>query len=199
MRTLWKPFVSFALCTLLTGSGITFLLAQTAHKSSIPPVSDAALMLSNGTCESEAGACALMGATNLLRLTECVQFANQQLGIKRPQIIVLSADSAGFDTFGYSEPWHQPSIHVYVRGRSLVDIARTIVHELVHIKQAEEGQEESCDESHSDATEDEANAKSMALVRKFGWLMKQQGIDIYHNSHRDRAASQELYSAKSDN
>ena len=53
-----------------------------------------------------------------------------------------------------------------IKGRHLVDISRTLAHELVHWKQRIEGQE--LDGSDGSETENQANAIAGIIMRRFG-------------------------------
>ena len=63
-------------------------------------------------------------------------------------------------------------IKVYVKDRALVDIFRSIAHELVHHKQNIEGRISNVAENGSDGSliENEANAMAGVMIRKFGKL-----------------------------
>jgi Zn-dependent peptidase ImmA (M78 family) len=68
-------------------------------------------------------------------------------------------------------------ILVYVKGRALVDICRSIAHELTHHKQNNEGRITNSQEDGQDGSdmENEANATAGIIMRKYGKL----NPDIY--------------------
>ena len=59
-------------------------------------------------------------------------------------------------------------IWLYVKDRSTADFLRTLAHELVHRKQAEDGRLKPGDGATGSDIEDEANAEAGVLLRKFG-------------------------------
>lgn len=61
------------------------------------------------------------------------------------------------------------SIHIYIKDRALVDILRSIAHELVHHKQYEEGRlkDTTIIPDIGGEIEDEANAIAGQLIKKF--------------------------------
>jgi|SaaInl5LU_22_DNA_1037371.scaffolds.fasta_scaffold00810_14 hypothetical protein len=110
-------------------------------------------------------------------IEDFVKFTMRELGIKEEITVNLQNDKNGIKTtavynYGGGE---QSSIKVYCRDRQLVDILRSIAHEMTHHMQFENGQ---LDEKPADVggpIEDEANAKAGEIVKKFAKL----GNDIY--------------------
>jgi len=107
-----------------------------------------------------------------------VEFAVKELGLQTPPTdITLSydTDQAKNDhSFGHFDP-SNGKIWVYVKDRNTADFLRTLAHELVHRKQAEDNRlEPNSGETGSDI-ENEANAQAGVLLRKFG----KQHEDIY--------------------
>lgn len=100
-----------------------------------------------------------------------VQFAVKELGLKKlPAKLTLSysTDKARErHTFGVFNP-ESNEIWLYVKDRNLADILRTLAHELVHRKQAEEGRIENGSGETGSEIENEANAMAGVLLRKFG-------------------------------
>ena len=70
-------------------------------------------------------------------------------------------------TFGTFTPDNN-KIWVYVKNRNMADILRTLAHELVHRKQAEDGRLEPNSGETGSNIENEANAMAGVLLRKFG-------------------------------
>jgi hypothetical protein len=100
---------------------------------------------------------------------EFVTFAKEYLGIEDKMRIELHKErdelttTAAYDTQNYR-------VLVYVNGRALVDILRSIAHELVHHKQNNEGRLTNTAEDGSDGSdiENEANATAGIIMRKYG-------------------------------
>jgi len=110
-------------------------------------------------------------------IEDFVTFVSKELGIKDEIIITLQNDKNGIKTtavynYGNGEP---SSIKVYCRDRQLVDVLRSVAHEMTHHMQFEGGK---LDEKPSDvggSIEDEANARAGEIIKKFANL----GNDIY--------------------
>jgi len=107
-----------------------------------------------------------------------LKFAVKELGLKKlPSGITLSynteqaKDTRSFGTFN-PENDH---IWLYVKDRNTADFLRTLAHELVHRKQAEDGRLEPGDGATGSDIENEANAQAGILLRKFG----KEHEDIY--------------------
>jgi hypothetical protein len=92
-----------------------------------------------------------------------VPWIAQQLGLKSlPKIICLSQPEGA--SFGGYEP-DSGTIKLVTGGRHLVDILRTLAHELVHYHQHQTGQE--LDGDTGSDTENEANARAGIIMRDF--------------------------------
>lgn len=100
-----------------------------------------------------------------------VEFAIKELDLKElPSKLTLSysTDKARErHTFGTFNPENN-EMWLYVKDRNLADILRTLAHELVHRKQAEEGRIENGSGETGSEIENEANATAGVLLRKFG-------------------------------
>lgn len=83
--------------------------------------------------------------------------------------ITGSADQPSFGEF------RGDTIIVVTKGRHLIDIARTLSHELVHWKQMVDGNE--LDGSDGSSIENEANAIAGVILRKFGKKYPQYFVD----------------------
>jgi len=111
---------------------------------------------------------------------EFVTFIKKELSIKEDIDVILQNDKNGIKTtavynYGGGE---KSTIKVYCRDRQLIDVLRSIAHEMTHHMQYETGK---LDEKPADVggpIEDEANAKAGELVKKFA----QMGNDIYPKS-----------------
>ena len=126
------------------------------------------------------------GKENLELLKEFIRFSLRELGIGgMGGRIVMSRDAEKareMKTMGLYNP-QDDKIWVYVGNRNLADICRTVSHELVHLKQKQNGQ--SLDGTTGSDIENEANAKAGQLMRKFAQLNpmifegKEQQYKIY--------------------
>lgn len=109
-------------------------------------------------------------------LGEFIKYAIQNLGIQQPPLgLTLSYNTndtqqrSSFGTFdtGNNKIW------LYVKNRNMADILRTLAHELVHRKQAEDGRLNITSGETGSDIENEANAQAGVLLRNFGKLNKQ--------------------------
>jgi cytidyltransferase-like protein len=111
-------------------------------------------------------------------LKQFIGFAINELGIQKPPTsLTLSRDNnmaKEMHSFGSFNP-NNDKIWLYVKNRNMADLLRTLAHELVHRKQAEDGRlNPNSGETGSDI-ENEANAQAGVLLRKFG----KQNEEIY--------------------
>jgi cytidyltransferase-like protein len=111
-------------------------------------------------------------------LKEFIRFAVKELGIQKlPSGLTLSYNNnnaKSMHSFGSFNP-NNDKIWLYVKNRNMADLLRTLAHELVHRKQAEDGRiDYNSGETGSDI-ENEANAQAGVLLRKFG----KQNEEIY--------------------
>ena len=107
-----------------------------------------------------------------------IKFAINELGIQKPPTgITLSKDNNKAKenhTFGTFDP-NNDKIWLYVKNRNMADLLRTLAHELVHRKQAEDGRIDMNSGETGSEIENEANAQAGVLLRKFG----KQNEEIY--------------------
>ena len=100
-----------------------------------------------------------------------VKYAINELGIQKPPSgLTLSHNNDKAKTrhtFGTFDP-NNDKIWLYVKNRNMADILRTLAHELVHRKQAEDGRIEQNSGDTGSEIENEANAMAGILLRKFG-------------------------------
>ena len=100
-----------------------------------------------------------------------ILFAIKELGIQKPpNSLTLSNDNTKArtrHTFGTFDPSND-KIWLYVGSRNIADSLRTLAHELVHRKQAEDGRIDYNSGETGSEIENEANAKAGILLRKFG-------------------------------
>jgi len=111
-------------------------------------------------------------------LKKFIGFAIKELGIQKPPTaLTLSRDNdvaRSMHTFGSFNP-NNDKIWLYVKNRNMADLLRTLAHELVHRKQAEDGRIDYNSGETGSEIENEANAQAGVLLRKFG----KQNEEIY--------------------
>jgi hypothetical protein len=104
-------------------------------------------------------------------LSKFMKYAAESLRLQtKPEGLILSKDnnkSRTDHTFGHFNP-ETKKIWLYVKNRNIADILRTLAHELVHLKQAEEGRIYPGSGETGSPIENEANATAGVLLRNFG-------------------------------
>jgi hypothetical protein len=102
-------------------------------------------------------------------IDEFVPFCEQFLGIDEPCKVVIRTTRDGLTTTAFYDTLNH-ELHVYGKDRALVDILRSVAHELTHHKQNINGELQNIEEDGSDGSEieNEANAKAGEIIRKFG-------------------------------
>lgn len=102
------------------------------------------------------------------QLTEFVKFVKGELGLKKTPTIKLLNGRNDLKTtahYNYSEP--EKIIKINAKNRHLVDVMRSIAHEMVHHKQFEDGRLEVRPPDIGGEIEDEANAKAGQFIKLF--------------------------------
>ena len=110
-------------------------------------------------------------------IKDFVKFVTKELSIKSTPKIILQKERGQLKTTAVYQ--HEPKSHevrVNTKNRALVDVLRSIAHELVHHSQGENGRLETKHPNIGGVIEDEANAKAGVFVKKFA---KESGNDIY--------------------
>jgi hypothetical protein len=111
-------------------------------------------------------------------IKEFIKYAIKELEIQKPPTgLTLSTDNDMAKeqrTFGTFDP-NNDKIWLYVKNRNMADILRTLAHELVHRKQAEDGRIDYESGETGSEIENEANAQAGILLRNFG----KQNNNIY--------------------
>lgn len=111
-----------------------------------------------------------------------ISFVKSELGITAPFKIRLSEDRKGFTTFAYYNP-NTGEVAVYITGRSVPDIMRSLAHELVHHFDYQTGKINTKEKNPDvgvmfddeeknidpDDVENRANAIAGSLLKKFGY------------------------------
>jgi hypothetical protein len=103
------------------------------------------------------------------KLNEFVKFVKKELGIKNmPEIQVKATRDGLKTTANYDYRQEQKVVKVYGKNRALVDVMRSIAHELVHHKQFEDGRLDGPKPPDiGGEIEDEANAKAGQFIKMF--------------------------------
>ena len=121
------------------------------------------------------------GMTDRSLMEKFIAFCNDYLELKTPCKIKLTSDrdSNGIRTTAYYSILDK-IICVYVKDRAIMDIMRSVAHELVHHHQNERGDLHGRPEEGADGSpiENEANAKAGEIIRIFG----KQNREIYRNN-----------------
>ena len=102
------------------------------------------------------------------QLTEFVKFVKGELGLKKTPTIKLLNGRNDLKTtahYNYSEP--EKIIKVNAKNRHLVDVMRSIAHEMVHHKQYEDGRLDVRPPDIGGEIEDEANTKAGQYIKLF--------------------------------
>lgn len=101
-------------------------------------------------------------------LEDFIDFVCTQLEIKKP-VINLQFNRDGLVT---TASYADNKVNIYSKDRAIVDIMRSIAHELVHRKQDSDGRLNDNDHEKNNSAgspiENEANAKAGELIRKYG-------------------------------
>jgi len=108
-------------------------------------------------------------------ITHLLQLCKNELGIDElPPINLVDDDSAvgGGTSFG---EFDGNSVRVVSKDRHPMDVMRTLVHELVHWQQLNQGME--LDGSDGSEIENEANAVAGVIMRKFGKMYPDYFVD----------------------
>jgi hypothetical protein len=102
------------------------------------------------------------------KLDEFVKFVKKQLDLKTlPTISVQGHRKDLKTTANYDYTKENKIIKVYGKNRALVDVMRSIAHELVHHKQFEQGRLKVQPPDIGGEIEDEANAKAGQYIKMY--------------------------------
>jgi hypothetical protein len=102
------------------------------------------------------------------KLNEFVKFVKKELGIKNmPAISILGTRNGLKTTANYDYAKKDKVIQVYGNNRMIVDIMRSIAHELNHHKQWEDGRLKVKPPDIGGPIEDESNAKAGQFIKMF--------------------------------
>lgn len=108
-------------------------------------------------------------------IDDFVEFVKKELGIENEVDVILQNNKDGIRTtavYKYQdegdEDFEQSHIKVFALGRALVDVLRSIAHELVHHKQNEDGELKGKHSNVGGPIEDEANAVAGKMIKAYG-------------------------------
>ena len=105
---------------------------------------------------------------NKEKLTAFVKFVKDQLELKTVPTISIKGNRDGLKTTAnYDYTKENKIIKVYGKNRALVDIMRSVAHEMVHHKQFEDGRLEQRPPDIGGEIEDEANAKAGQYIKLY--------------------------------
>ena len=105
------------------------------------------------------------------KLNEFVKFVKKELGIKNmPTIVIQNHRNNIKTTASYDYTKENKIIKIYGKGRMLVDIMRSIGHELNHHKQWEDGRLKVKPPDIGHPIEDESNAIAGQLIKKYALI-----------------------------
>lgn len=108
-------------------------------------------------------------------LTEFIKFVKGELQLKSTPSVVLQNGRKNLKTTAnYDYTKEDKVIRVNVKNRMLVDVMRSVAHEMVHHKQYEQGRLEVKPPDIGGEIEDEANAKAGQYIKMFA--QKDPGI-----------------------
>lgn len=102
------------------------------------------------------------------KITEFIKFVKGELGLKStPKVVLQNGRKALKTTANYDYTKEDKVIRVNVKNRMLVDIMRSVAHEMVHHKQYEDGRLDVKPPDIGGEIEDEANAKAGQFIKMF--------------------------------
>ena len=109
-----------------------------------------------------------LGDDKKQKLNEFVKFVKDELSIETmPTISIQNGRGDLKTTANYDYTKENKIIKVNGKNRALVDIMRSVAHELVHHKQFEQGRLEKKPPDIGGEIEDEANAKAGQFIKMF--------------------------------
>lgn len=108
-----------------------------------------------------------------------IDFVKTYLELNKPVKVKLTRDRTDITTTAYYDVINSLVV-VYIKDRAIMDIMRSVAHELVHHQQNERGVLTGSVEDGSDGSdiENEANAVAGVIIRLFG----KQNPEIYTNN-----------------
>ena len=103
------------------------------------------------------------------KLTEFIKFVKGELQLKStPKVVIQNGRKELKTTANYDYTKPEKVIKVNAKNRMLVDVMRSVAHELVHLKQYEDGRLDGPKPPDiGGEIEDEANAKAGQFIKMF--------------------------------
>jgi hypothetical protein len=102
------------------------------------------------------------------KISEFVKFVKNELNLKKCPLVVLQNGRGELKTTASYNHSKEPCVvRVNVKNRALVDILRSIAHEMVHHKQFEQGKLKVQPPDIGGEIEDEANSKAGQFIKMF--------------------------------
>ncbi|HOH61181.1 MAG TPA: M23 family metallopeptidase [Bacilli bacterium] len=102
------------------------------------------------------------------KIKDFADFVRKELKIKHPPTIVITNKRDGLKTTAnYDYGSEQKIMKVYAKNRMLVDVMRSVAHELIHHQQWEKGLLKTPPPDIGGPIEDEANAVAGQLIKKY--------------------------------
>lgn len=102
------------------------------------------------------------------KITEFVKFVKKELGIEKcPTIVLQNGRGELKTTANYDYSKKNKIIRINAKNRSLVDVMRSVAHEMVHHKQYEDGRLNTPPPDIGGEIEDEANAKAGQYIKLY--------------------------------
>lgn len=121
----------------------------------------------------------MLSKTEKYILVKAIKFAKDELKIESKFNIRMSYDRKGFTTTAYYNR-ETNEIGVYCKGRAIYDVIRSLAHECKHLRDNELGLIKGGEDDITSDMEHRANIFSGEMVKKFGYLLKDEGIDMWN-------------------
>lgn len=103
-------------------------------------------------------------------IKEFVKFVSDNLDLEQlPKINLISGSDRAIEHSSFGG-YGNKEINITISNRHIMDVCRTLAHEIVHFKQDLEGRIEPDSGSDGSPIENEANAKAAVIMRKWGKL-----------------------------
>jgi len=107
------------------------------------------------------------------KMANFVKFVSKELELDETPTIVIKNNRDGLKTTAnYDYTKENKVVKVCMKNRALVDVMRSIAHELVHHKQFEQGRLNTPPPDIGGEIEDEANAKAGQFIKMFAKMDK---------------------------
>jgi hypothetical protein len=103
------------------------------------------------------------------KISEFVRFVKNELGLKEcPRVILQNGKGKLKTTANYDYTKDEKVIRINCKNRAMIDVMRSIAHEIVHHKQFEDGRLKVKPPDVGGEIEDEANARAGQYIKMFG-------------------------------